>query len=95
MREAWYKYALFFTILRKKDIDCTHFKDEAYKVKALVLKGAKLLSETEIVFLTKFIYEEIKNKPITKRYCFAFFNKKEEINVIGTLNNLSKLYYYF
>ena len=80
MREAWYKYALFLRFA-KKDIDCTHFKDEAYRSKeALVLKGAKLLSETEIVFLSKFIYEEIKNKPITKRYCFAFFNKEEVCN---------------
>ena len=71
----------YFLRFAEKDIDCTHFKYEAYRSKeALVLKGAKLLSETEIVFLSKFIYEEIKNKPITKRYCFAFFNKEEVCN---------------
>ena len=46
----------------------------------IVLKGAKLLNETEIVFLSKFVYEEIKNKPITKRYCLKFFNKEEVCN---------------
>ena len=40
------------------------------------LRGHKLLYDEEILLLTNFIRDEIKNKPITKRYCIEFFGKK-------------------
>ena len=71
----------YFLRHAKKDSDCTHFKDETLNSKQMpVLKGSKLLNESEIAFLSRFIYREIKNKTITKDYCLAFFRREEACN---------------
>ncbi len=66
----------YFYRYSKKDLDCKYL-DNLDKV---VLRGARLLNENEIKSLTKFIYDEIKSKPITKKYCLEFFTTKDACN---------------
>ena len=63
----------YFSRFLKKDLDCKYLDN----LDKAVLKGAKLLNNNEIKFLTKFIYDEIRNKPITKKYCLEFFKTKD------------------
>ncbi len=62
----------YFSRFTKKDLDCKYLDN----MDKAVLRGAILLNDNEIKFLTKFIYYEIKSKPITKKYCLEFFKTK-------------------
>ena len=66
----------YFSRLKKKDLDCKYLDN----IDKVVLRGARLLNENEIKFLTKFIYYEIKKKPINKKYCLEFFKTKNTCN---------------
>ena len=66
----------YFSRFTKKDVDCKYLDN----VEKEVLRGAILLNDNEIKFLTKFIYDEIKSKPITKKYCLEFFKTKSACN---------------
>ena len=66
----------YFSRFTKKDVDCKYLDN----VDKEVLRGAILLNDNEIKFLTKFIYDEIKSKPITKKYCLEFFKTKSACN---------------
>ena len=71
----------YFLRYAKKDIDCINIKDNSLNSKeTFALKGSKMLNESEIVTLSKFIHRDIKNKPITKKYCLAFFRREEVCN---------------
>ena len=62
----------YFSRFAKKDLDCEYIDS----IDKLVLRGARLLNDNEIKILTKFIYDEIKSKPITKILFRVFQNKK-------------------
>ncbi len=66
----------YFSRFAKKDLDCEYIDS----IDKLVLRGARLLNDNEIKLLTKFIYDEIKSKPITKKYCLEFFKTKSACN---------------
>ena len=66
----------YFTRFTKKDLDCKYLNN----IGKVVLRGTRLLEDDKIKFLTKFIYDEIKSKPVTKKYCLEFFKTKNTCN---------------
>jgi len=60
--------------------DCMYSKKSVKELEEITLKGSKLLNSNEIKSLAKFIENEIKNKPLTKKYCLEFFKREENCN---------------
>ena len=68
----------YFSRLLNPNLDCVNCKNKLLSDKKIVaLKGSKLLNKNEINVLVKFIIIEIKNKPVTRRYCLEFFKREE------------------
>lgn len=72
----------YFARTAKEDLDCNHFKkDSTNDARVNVLKGSNLLNKNELKSLTKFIVDEIQEKPIKKKYCLEFFKRREACDV--------------
>ena len=67
-----------FSRLGKENVVCKSSEGNSIKkIENIAIRGSKLLKDDEIKFLAKFIDNEMKNKPLTKKFCAEFFKRKE------------------